>query len=280
LDPAPDQAKDDEGTENFGRSRAFKEKSMGILSRISKVLESNLNALIEKAEDPAKLLDQAIEDMKKGKQEAREAIIEAKSQKRLNESRRDKALLEAVDYEKKAMAALKLNNEDLARKCLELKIAAEHKAEAESSALAEQDAQIQQLDLAAKELDRRLTEMPAKRAALLARQATAQAKGARVGAANKAQNSVSSALDAFGRMEERVIRAEVEAEVVSGASPDMLALEASIANSATDDALAALKVKMAAQLSAGPTPSAAAASKPATGDAVEDSLAALKAKLR
>ena len=79
---------------------------MGILSRISKVLESNLNALIEKAEDPAKLLDQAIEDMKKGKNEAREAIIEAKSQKRLNEARRDKALVEAVDFEKKAMAAL------------------------------------------------------------------------------------------------------------------------------------------------------------------------------
>ena len=52
---------------------------MGILSRISKVLESNLNALVEKAEDPAKMLDQAIEDMRRGKEEARAAIIEAKT---------------------------------------------------------------------------------------------------------------------------------------------------------------------------------------------------------
>lgn len=250
---------------------------MGILSRISKVLESNLNALIEKAEDPAKLLDQAIDDMKKGKAEAKDAIIEAKSQKRLNENRRDKALLEAVDLEKKAMAALKLNNEDLARKCLELKIAAEARAEAENSALAEQDAQIQQLELASRELERRLAEMPAKRAALLARQASAQAKGARVGAAHKTQNSVSAALEAFNRMEERVIRAEVEAEVVSGQSPDMMMLEASLANSATDDALAALKAKMAKELPAGP---AREAPPEPTGDAVEDSLAALKAKLR
>ena len=36
---------------------------MGILSRLSKVLESNLNALVEKAEDPATMLAQAIEDM-------------------------------------------------------------------------------------------------------------------------------------------------------------------------------------------------------------------------
>src|SRR6516162_9655440 len=132
---------------------------MGILSRISKVHESNLNALIDKAEDPAKMLDQAIEDMKKGRQEARQAIIEAKTQKRLLEKKRDKSVQEAAELEKKAMLALKANDEALARKLLQMKVTADHRGETDGSLAAEQESQIQQLEVAEKELERRLHEM-------------------------------------------------------------------------------------------------------------------------
>jgi phage shock protein A len=251
---------------------------MGILSRISKVLESNLNALVDKAEDPAKILDQAIEDMKKGRMEAKQAIIEAKTQKKLLEKKREKALLEAAELEKKAMLALKAGDEALARKLLELKITAEHKAETEGSLAQEQESQVQQLEIAEKELDRRLEEMPAKRAALLARQATAQAKGARAGQTGKAKDSVSNALQAFERMEEKVMRQEVEAEVLVESNPRLLDTSA-LDRVATDEALAALKAKMAAgQLSAGETKK-----KPgerASSDPIEDTLAQMKAKLR
>ena len=199
---------------------------MGIISRISKVLESNLNSVLERAEDPIKMLDQAIEDMKRGKEEARAAIIEAKTQKRLLEKRRDKGRADAAAYEKKAMQALKNGDESLARKAVELKLAAEQRAAAEDSAILEQETQIEQLMLAERELDQRLSQLPARKAALLARQAAAQAKGARVGAADKAKNSVASALDAFDRMEEKIIRAEVEAEVIQESDPNSLLLDA------------------------------------------------------
>ena len=65
---------------------------MGILSRLSKALEANLNSLVEKAEDPAKVLEQAIADMKAGREEARTAIIDAKTELKLAEKRRDVAL--------------------------------------------------------------------------------------------------------------------------------------------------------------------------------------------
>src|SRR5688572_16652769 len=188
---------------------------MGILSRISKVLESNLNALLDKVEDQGKMLDQAIEDMKKGRAEAKQAIVEAKTQQRLFAKRREKAEAEASELEKKAMLALKANDENLARKLIELKIEADKRAAAEGTASEEQSNQIAQLEAAEKELDRRLAEMPAKRAALLARQKTAQMRGARVGASNKASDSVASALEAFDRMEEKVIRAEAEADVLA-----------------------------------------------------------------
>lgn len=260
---------------------------MGILSRLSKVLESNLNSLVERAEDPAKMLEQAIEDMKRGKEEARQAIIEAKTQKRLLERRRDKARADAAGYERRAMQALKKGDEDLARKAVELKLASEQKAEAEDSAIAEQESQIEQLTLAERELDQRLSQLPARRAALMARQAAAQAKGARVGAAAKAKNSVSSALDAFDRMEEKIIRAEVEAEVIHEKDPHSLLLDSGASlNQETDDALAALKAKMMKELpeTTGQTPTpevqdAELVEEEPEPDAVEDSLAELKAKL-
>jgi phage shock protein A len=253
---------------------------MGILERMRKVLESNLNALVERAEDPAKMLDQAIEDMKRGRNEARQAIIDAKTQKRLLEKKRDKAVAEAQTLERKAMAALKANDENLARRFLEMKISAEQRRDAEDSAVSEQENQIRQLDAAEKELERRLAEMPAKRAALLARQSTAVAKGARVGATSKAASSVASALEAFERMEEKVIRAEVEAEVVSADRGGIDIDTTSIDNMGVEEQLKLLKAKMVAQLPSGQEPKEepppAAEKKP---DPVEDSLADLKAKL-
>lgn len=259
---------------------------MGILSRLSKVLESNLNSLVERAEDPAKMLDQAIEDMKRGKEDARQAIIEAKTQKRLLERKSAKARSDAAAYEQKAMQALKKGDEELARKAVELKLAADQRATAEESAIKEQESQIQQLALAERELDQRLSQLPARRAALMARQSAAQAKGARVGATAKAKNSVGAALDAFERMEEKIIRAEVEAEVIHEQDPHGLLLDAGASfTSETDDALAVLKAKMLKELpaKAGQTPvpevQDAEVLEDEGPDPVDDSLAELKARL-
>jgi phage shock protein A len=256
---------------------------MGILSRLSKVLESNLNAIVEKAEDPARMLDQAIEDMKRGREEARAAIIEAKTQKRLLERKRDKGRADATAYERKAMQALKAGDEGLARKAIELKLAAEQRSSAEDAAVQEQDTQIAALAAAERELDQRLSQLPARKAALMARQAAAQAKGARVGAAAKAKNSVSGAMDAFERMEEKIIRAEVEAEVIQERDPHSLLLDAGSFDHETDDALAALKARMLKELPAhagGTVTDAEVVEDEASApDPVEDSLAELKARL-
>lgn len=256
---------------------------MGILNRISKVLESNLNALIEKAEDPAKMLEQAIEDMKRGKYEARQAIIEAKTQMRLLEKKRDKASADALAYERRALQALESHDEDTARKAVELKLAAEQKARAETSALLEQERQIKELTAAERELDRRLSELPARRAALLARQAAAQAKGAKVGAASRAKNSVSSALEAFDRMEEKIIRAEVEAEVIQEVEPQNLLEAGDAMDAATDVALAELKERVTKELpekASGDDDAKEGVVEEVKVSPVEDTLAELKAKLQ
>ncbi len=247
---------------------------MGILSRISKVLESNVNALIEKAEDPAKMLDQAIADMKRGQGEAQEALIEAKTELRLIDKRREKAEAEGSELERRAMKALEAGDDALARRYVEQKLSADERVDAERNAGAEHEAQITQLDAAAKELDRRLQQMPAKRAALMARKSAAEARGGHTGAASKASSAVSDALQAFDRMEEKIIRAEVEAEVRGTGDPLMLDA-GPIEDMKADDALAALKAKMAAQIE--PPPSEPEAD--AEPSAVDDTLADLKARL-
>lgn len=264
--------------------------SMGILSRISKVLESNVNALVDRAEDPGKMLDQAIEDMKKGQREAREAIIEAKTQKRLLERKRDKALAEAEACEKRAIQSLEGGDEHQARKYLELKLAAEQRVNAEDAAIGEQDRQIEQLVIAERELEQRLAQLPARKAALVARKSAAQARGARVGAASKAKNSVAAAIDAFDRMEEKIIRAEVEAEVVAeeqGGTPELMLPSVTDADRALEDLKKQVRGELPARTSA---PSdeddldaavvevVSEAAQPASS-AVDDSLADLKAKL-
>ncbi|MEO1231610.1 MAG: PspA/IM30 family protein [Myxococcota bacterium] len=263
---------------------------MGILSRISKVLESNVNALVDRAEDPGKMLDQAIEDMKKGQREAREAIIEAKTQKRLLERKRDKALAEAEACEKRAIQSLEGGDEHQARKYLELKLAAEQRVNAEDAAIGEQDRQIEQLVIAERELEQRLAQLPARKAALVARKSAAQARGARVGAASKAKNSVAAAIDAFDRMEEKIIRAEVEAEVVAeeqGGTPELMLPSVTDADRALEDLKKQVRGELPARTSA---PSdeddldaavvevVSEAAQPASS-AVDDSLADLKAKL-
>lgn len=259
---------------------------MGIFSRISKVLESNVNALVERAEDPVKMLDQAIEDMKKGQRDAREAIIDAKTQKRLIERRRDKALAEIKACEERAMQSLQAGDEAKARKLLELKLSAEQRATAETTAVEEQDRQIQQLVGAEKELEQRLSQLPARKAALVARQSAAQARGGRVGAASKATNSVAAALSAFDRMEEKIIRAEVEAEVVAEESGGDIDLMLPPTTSDADRALEELREKMAGELPASTATVDyedvevySTASEPVSSSAVDDSLADLKAKL-
>ena len=246
---------------------------MGILSRLAKVLESNLNALLDRAEDPAKILDQAILDMKNGREDARRALIEAKTAQRLAKRREQQAQSESVHLEARALEALEQGDEDRARSWIDQKLAAEDRAEAEASAFAEHQAQIEQLEIAERELARRLRELPARRAALLARQATAEARGARGAKGFQGADTVSHAMEAFERMESRVIAAEVEAEVRSE-DVNLSLLSSAWPVGRTSDALEELKTNSRLQLQSPQVKSpGSVSSTPA------DSLAQLKEKL-
>ncbi|HEX2778601.1 MAG TPA: PspA/IM30 family protein, partial [Gemmatimonadaceae bacterium] len=88
---------------------------MGILDRLSSLLKSNINDLISKAEDPEKMLNQILVDMKgplvKAKQQVASAIAD---EKRLRDQV-DQEFRQAQDWEKRAMLAIQEGRDDLAK---------------------------------------------------------------------------------------------------------------------------------------------------------------------
>ena len=94
---------------------------MGIFSRLNRVIKSNLNALIDQAEDPDKLIGQTVADMKSALGRARSELIAALgSAKRLDKKEKELEA-EAVEWERKALLALERDDEDLAREALRRK---------------------------------------------------------------------------------------------------------------------------------------------------------------
>src|SRR4028118_745943 len=91
---------------------------MGIFDRVSALFKSNVNDLISKAEDPEKMLEQILVDMRgqlvKAKQQVASAIAD---EKRLRDQA-DAEYKQAQEWEQRAMLALGEGREDLAKQAL------------------------------------------------------------------------------------------------------------------------------------------------------------------
>ena len=224
---------------------------MGMLSRLANLIETNIQSMMDKAEDPARSLDVAISDMKQGQQEARRALVQAKTAQRLAVRRREMAEQEVKNSEACAILALQNGQETEARDWFDQSVASAERARIEASAIEEQAVFIEQLEIAEKELNRRLRELPAKKAVLLARRSLAKARGARGTGNAVSVQAVARAYEAFERIEAQVIEAEVEAEVL--ASELSWNTPPNYTRSHHEDfAFARLKEKAKKQLSSGP----------------------------
>ncbi len=254
---------------------------MSIFARMSTLLKSNINALISKAEDPEKILNQLIIDMRQQFLEARKqvavAIADEKRLKRQYESELEKAR----EWEKKAMTAIKAGRDDLARQALARKGEHDTLAEQFQQQWVAQKQAADQLRDALTALNKKIEEASRKKNLLIARQKRAEAQ-------KKIQDTMAgmkdnSAFDTFSRMEEKVDRAEAEAQAALELSGDLdtdsLSKQFDALSSsdvAQDDALAALKAKMGVAPAAQP-----AALPPGQQSAsVDDVEAELEALLR
>ncbi len=94
---------------------------MGIFNRIADVLKANINELLDKAEDPEKMLKQMVIEMEESINQTALAVARAIANEKTLERKIEKAKKDSLDWEQKAVIALNSGREDLAKAALEKK---------------------------------------------------------------------------------------------------------------------------------------------------------------
>ena len=224
---------------------------MGIFDRLSTLLKSNINDLINSAEDPEKMLNQIIVDMRDQLVRAKQQVASAIADEKRLRDQTDAEYKQAQDWEQKAMLALQQNREDLAKQALVRHTEhLEHARQLEVTWQAHQH-ETEKLKNSLRDLNDKIEEAKRKKNLLIARQRRAQAQK-RI-ADTMSSLSEKSAFEAFARMEERIETSErqlkASMEIDQEFSGDRLAgefrqLEKGNASMSADMQLLALKQKM------------------------------------
>ncbi|MBN2693868.1 PspA/IM30 family protein [bacterium] len=191
---------------------------MGIWSRISRVFKSNVNAAIDKMEDPQKVLNQTIMDMQdqlvKAKQQVAVAIADEKRLEKQYLAEEGKA----KEWTEKAKLALKAGNEELAKKALIEKQTYDNNSQGYKTEWMKQKAMTDKLRNSLKDLSDKIEDAKRKKNLLVARAKRAEAqKSIQETMSGMSENS---AFETFDRMAEKVDQLEAEADATDELAAD------------------------------------------------------------
>lgn len=224
---------------------------MGLFDRLSTLMRSNINDLISRAEDPEKMLNQIITDMRSQLAKAKQQVATAIADEKRLRDQADAEFKQAGDWENKARLAITENRDDLAKQALMRQ--AEHSSHGQQLAQTWEQHRLEteKLKNALRDLNDKIEEAKRKKNLLIARQRRAQAQK-RI---HDTMSSLSekSAFEAFARMEERIetnerqLKASVEIEeefTGDRLAQDFKQLERSATTNSVDNQLLALKQKM------------------------------------
>ncbi len=224
---------------------------MSIFSRFSTMIKSNINDLISRAEDPEKMLNQIILDMRDQLAKAKREVAGAIADERKLKRQLDEATKQMKAWERRAVLAVQEKRDDMAKQAL---VRHEEQAEHVGALRTSWEAQKQEtenLKASLRQLHEKIEEAKRKRNLLIAKQKRAQAQK-RI---HETMSGLSdtSAFEAFNRMAERIEEEErrnlAQAEVNEALAGDTLEkefvrLEAGTTATDLDDKLLALKAKM------------------------------------
>ena len=91
---------------------------MGLFDRLSRVVRGNLNDLVSKAEDPEKVLEQAVIDMQEDLVKLRQAVARSIAEQKRTEQQYNNNVGEANKWQQRAQLALTKGDETLAREAI------------------------------------------------------------------------------------------------------------------------------------------------------------------
>lgn len=223
---------------------------MGILSRFSDIMRSNVNAMLDKLEDPSKMVDQMLLDLRKQLADVKNETAGVMADARSAQRRVDDMTAQINKYQTAAENALKSGNEDDARSLVSQKQQLEQTliGLTQTAQLANDNAnKMRQMH---DKLVNDIAALEARRSSIKAKTAAAKAQE-HVNKVLDGGTKASASIETFNRLEEKadkaldqaMAHADLNADINAGG--DLAAKYAGgVANQSVDDELAAMKAKL------------------------------------
>lgn len=226
---------------------------MGLFDRIGRAIRATLNSWISKAEDPEKIMEQAIIDMQDDLIRLRQAVAQAIATQKRSERQQAQAESNAAEWYQRAQLALQKGEEELAREALTRRKTYLDTATTLKEQLGQQVTIVAQMKKNMVTLEGKLAEAKTKKDMFVARARSAKASeqlNEMLG-----QNTTSSSIAAFERMEEKVLELEARSEAIAELNADTVEGQfAALESTDVDAELAAMKSELISGSTAGSLP--------------------------
>ncbi len=186
---------------------------MGIFKRLKSLVKSNTSELIDRAEDPEKILNQTIVEMVNQLGESKKMVADAISEEKRLRKQWENELEQTKNWKEKATLAVRHGDDDLAKQALSRKREHEDLAEQFQKQWESQKDAVEQLKVSLRALNTKVEDAKRKKNLLIAKKKRADTQ-------KKMHEAVSgmgdeNAFDTFERMEKKIEQSEAEAESIA-----------------------------------------------------------------
>jgi len=227
----------------------------GILARVRNIASANINAMLDKAEDPEKMLQEFLRKAQASRGEVREELVDARAGLLIVERKLRASEEQARKWGRRAEEAVREGDENLAKQGLRRQKSFEEATGEWASQAEKQRKVVANLETATKQLSDRIDEAEIRLSSLISRHKAALAT-VRVEKVLQGVGETAVALSEFERMETKVDREEARAEALAEMSAESVesrfrALERGEEGAEIEARLAALKKKVAGKGGAG-----------------------------
>ena len=218
---------------------------MGIFGRLTDIMKANINDLLDRSEDPEKMIKQMVLEMEEAVNKATLAVGQAIANEKSLERQYNRQTSQMEDWQQKAVQAVQAGRDDLASQALQRKNTIGQNVNDLERMLGEARTSSQSLRGQLDQLKAKLDEARMRQNTLIARSQAAKAKKQ---VAQSFAGVGSDAFSKFEKLEQKVEKSEAEADAFAQLAGENTSLEDEFkalgASSAADDELAALKAQL------------------------------------
>jgi len=193
---------------------------MGILDRVSRIVRSNLNDALARAEDPEKLLDQHIIEMDESVRAARRQVVDVIAQEKQTRHKLGEVEKDSQRWYERAGTALRAGDEDLARRALGTRLGLQRETEELQRQLSVQEEYTATLKVSLRALEAKVEEAKVRRKEIAVGRARREAAAARHTPSGPRPVDTSAlddktAFDDFERLGDQIVADDLEAQALA-----------------------------------------------------------------